>query len=359
MYRGGEKSASEEQVMSSRRRATRGAFTLVELPAVSKRKRAAFTLVELPAVSKRKRAAFTLVELLVVIGIIAVLIGILLPALQRARRSAATVQCSSNMRQIATAMLMYIQNHKGVFPPAGAPNTLTGIYPYGWWWANELVRGKYINTQGVNVYPKPTVNTNKQFNNNSVFRCPEGISQDDGAGGNGKFPTSLENNGYTILNDSATNGAAADGLGVPSWYMVNSRVANSAGAMKLPGGKQASPFCWFNSTTTVADLQEPGYQRSMKYVRKSAELIMLVEASNPNFYDQNPDPAYPNQCMKRLGARHGKKTADGLNAWTNFAFFDGHVGLYPTLQYQQPATFPADKWWRDTIFWVNNQTPRP
>jgi prepilin-type N-terminal cleavage/methylation domain-containing protein/prepilin-type processing-associated H-X9-DG protein len=322
-------------------------------------KRSAFTLVELPVVSMRKRAAFTLVELLVVIGIIAVLISILLPALQKARRSAATVQCASNMRQVANAMLMYINAHKGKFPPSGAP-PLPGIYTYGWWWANELVRYKYINADGVNVYTHPMSSTSeKRFNRSNPFRCPEGVDEDfnlNPSSPAGNYPTDAANNGYAILNDSS---CAQEGLGVPSWYMLNSRVANSVGAMKLPGGKQASPFVWFNTAGTQGDptiLKDPGYQRSISIVRKSSELIMIVEAANPNWYDQNVPPApIPEMHLRRLGARHGKKTGDGYNAFTNFAFFDGHVSMYGTQQYQLPATFPADKWYNGTIFWVGNQ----
>jgi prepilin-type N-terminal cleavage/methylation domain-containing protein len=69
--------------------------------------------VELPAVSKCKRAAFTLVELLVVIGIIAVLIGILLPALSKARDQANTVACMSTERQFYTLWQMYASQNKG------------------------------------------------------------------------------------------------------------------------------------------------------------------------------------------------------------------------------------------------------
>jgi len=62
-----------------------------------------FTLVELPAVSRRKRAAFTLVELLVVVGVVALLVAILAPALEVARSTARSAVCRNHLSQIGKA----------------------------------------------------------------------------------------------------------------------------------------------------------------------------------------------------------------------------------------------------------------
>jgi prepilin-type processing-associated H-X9-DG protein/prepilin-type N-terminal cleavage/methylation domain-containing protein len=63
-------------------------------------------------------SAFSLVELLVVIGIIALLLAILLPALSAARESSKRVQCLSNLRQMAIAAQSYVINNNGLFPVA-------------------------------------------------------------------------------------------------------------------------------------------------------------------------------------------------------------------------------------------------
>jgi prepilin-type N-terminal cleavage/methylation domain-containing protein/prepilin-type processing-associated H-X9-DG protein len=63
------------------------------------------------------RGAFTLVELLVVIGIIAVLVGILLPALNKARKAARSVACISNIHQLVMGEIQYVNDNKGKFAP--------------------------------------------------------------------------------------------------------------------------------------------------------------------------------------------------------------------------------------------------
>ena len=77
-----------------------------------------------------KRKAFTLIELLVVIAIIALLMGILMPALQRVRKQAKGVVCRSNLKQIGMAAGLYAEDHDLVIPRSSGWSTITEMRPW-------------------------------------------------------------------------------------------------------------------------------------------------------------------------------------------------------------------------------------
>ncbi len=117
--------------------------------------------------SLRQRCGFTLVELLVVIGIIAVLIAILLPALSRARAAAVRVQCMSNHRQVMLGLIQYTNDHKGLIPPVASfvknPDGTNGAQNGCWYSMCWL--GKYIG----NTVDPATYFTNS---NSKIAVCP-------------------------------------------------------------------------------------------------------------------------------------------------------------------------------------------
>src|SRR5947207_8038067 len=90
--------------------------------------------------------AFTLVELLVVIGIIALLISILLPALSKARESSNTLKCLANMRSIVQACMIYSADNRGHIIPAQYGTCRWAQDNGDGWlhWPNILVEGGYL-----------------------------------------------------------------------------------------------------------------------------------------------------------------------------------------------------------------------
>jgi prepilin-type processing-associated H-X9-DG protein len=250
---------------------------------------------------RRRIGAFTLVELLVVIGIIAVLISVLLPALNKARTSAQVTACASNIRQLAAAVAGYLADNRGTLPEAIYNNKTSLLSPRG---VGKAAWTPHSTAAFGNTYVMPTIGELLQRyigKDQKVWQCPNGQ-----ADYNTVDP-------YQISGDNPLDGFAAADTWLPNYFYMNSKVYiglssmnPSVAATRAKPGFNAADWAVRNVAGLRATAARPVGGQS------SARVVVFVEYKS-TFHTRSKKDIY------QLGP--GERT-DFIG---NFAYLDGHV----------------------------------
>ena len=271
---------------------------------------------------RRQIHAFSLVELLVVVGIIAILIGVLLPTLASARRASETAKCLSNLRQLGQAFQAYANDNNDAMVPVGYRDAKNNGVVCTDNYATLLVLGKYV--QAPNQF-----NLSGDVNalladlsgsaGTSILRCPS-VSPAVGDPLAAEFWRQSSDIYYQAhKNDAQPTDATPQQLVIDTWYGYNG--TGVFGQAARNGNAEQKARRQFPAHRIPNDLSTSApYDATVLATSNIPNPSHFVAFFDGKGYDlaANPDPQNP-MASGTVSAPHGKRNQ------TNILFFDGHA----------------------------------